>query len=339
MKEAHPFGVRLFPLQREAGVDGFGYALAIVRIHWNVVILVWLFAATLSAQTMPSPKEGATPPAEQWERLLGHQEIAKAKVLCEAWVRAADLERQVEAQKCLANVVLAGGSQLSIQGNEVGGGTLGEGYAPKAVDEALVHLNAGLRLAPQDISLHEGRLHVLEVAGRFDEMVKALDESATIYKGEAAPDAWLAYAAQLGDMGEPSAGLHFCEVLDRHYPNNSNILGNIGAFHNMMKRWDLGLPYERRAVELNPTDPFDTWNLGWSLEHLGQDVEADKWMSKSLQLGWKSEDAEGPRCLYGKFLVTKMKKRSEGCALVQANCEEADRSVCTVLPATSNLKR
>jgi tetratricopeptide (TPR) repeat protein len=235
-------------------------------------------------------------------------------------------------------VALAAGSQVSLQGNEVGGGTLGEGYTSKAVDEALVHLNEGLRLAPQDVSIHEGRLHVLEVSGRFDEMVKALDESATIYKGEGTPDIWLAYAAELGDMGEPTAGLRFCEVLDRHYPNNSNIIGNVGALHNMLKQWDLGLPYERRAVELNPTDPIDTWNLGWTLDHLGQDQEADKWMSKAMQLGAKSEDLTQRKCLYGQFLVRKMNKKSDGCALVQANCEEGDRSVCSEAPATNDPK-
>jgi tetratricopeptide (TPR) repeat protein len=280
----------------------------------------------LWAQAKPSPK-AVLSPAEQWERLIDRHEIGRAKSLCDGWVRSQELQRQIEAQKCLANVALAQGSQLNLSGNEVGGGTLGEGYTRHAVDEALRHLNEGIRLAPQDRSLHQGRLHVLEVSGRFDDMVKALDESATIYTGSDAPQIWLAYAGELSENGEPTAGLRFCEMLDKHYPNNSDIIGNIGAFNNELGNWDKGLPYVRRAVELNPTDPIDTWNLGWSLDHLGQDEEANKWMSKSIELGGQS-DASQRKCLYGQFLVTKLKKEQDGCALVQANCDEGDRSVC-----------
>jgi tetratricopeptide (TPR) repeat protein len=239
-----------------------------------------------------------------------------------------DLAKQISAEKCLANVALQRGQLLSVRGDEVGGGSFGAGYNTQAVDEALKHLNRGMSLAPQDISLHEGRLHVLEVSGRFDAMLKAMDESATIYTGPDAPDVWLAYASELADLGQPTAGLKFSEVLDKHYPNNADIIGNIGAFHNMLKQWDLGLPYARKAAQMHPKDPIDTWNLGWTLNHLDELEEADKWMALSIQLDPTAADVAQRSCLYGQFLVTKRKKVDVGCRMVKANCDAGDQVVC-----------
>lgn len=299
------------------------------------VFLICCLCSPLGAQSKPASSDDVSPGA-QWQQLIESHDIDGAKSLCGKWLSSANLSEQIEAQKCLANVALAQGSRLSLQGNETGGGTLGEGYSSEAVEEALSHLNQGIRLAPQDRSIHQGRLHVLEVSGRYEEMVKAVDESASLYKGADAPDIWLAYAQELAEGGEPTTGLHFCEVLDKHYPNNSSIIGNIGAFLNMLDQWDQGLPYLRRAVALSPSDAIDTWNLGWSLKFLGRNDEANTWMAKSIQLGGES-DVSQRKCLYGQFLATKMNKVSEGCALVRSNCGEEDRSACEegqhVLPA------
>ncbi len=91
-----------------------------------------------------------------------------------------NVAEQVEAQKCLANTALCGNDVMLLEGDSAA--ARWGGYKPEAVDEALVHLNAGLKLAPQDITIHEGRLHVLEVAGRYDAMIKALDEVARFIK-------------------------------------------------------------------------------------------------------------------------------------------------------------
>lgn len=290
-----------------------------------VLSLVFLWAGHGMGQALASTASTA---AAQWEKLIEANRIAQASRLCTAWIRSSGHEKQVEAQKCLANVALARGSQLSLEGNEVGGGTLGTGYTTEAVDEALVHLNEGIRLAPQDVSLHEGRLHVLEVAGRYDEMAKALDQSITIYKGPGTPNIWLAYAAELAEAGEPTAGLKISEVLLKHYPNNSDVIGNVGAFYDMRKQWDKGLPYLRRAVELNPADAIDSWNLGWALDQTNQIDEADEWMSKSLQLKSDPNDLNERKCLYGQFLATKRNDLPKGCALVRSSCEADNQKVC-----------
>jgi len=315
------------------------YSSETMKAALSVLLLLSPIGVAVTAQSKPAAKPAVASLEQQWGHLIDTKQFAKADKLCTSWMSSPDITKQVEAQKCLANVTLCRGSVLSVNGNEVGGGSIGEGYTPAAADEALKHLNEGIRLAPQDVSIHQGRLHVLEVTGRFDEMAKALDESIGIYSGPGTPDIWLAYAAELGNDGQPTAGLHISEVLYKHYPNNSDVIGNLGAFHDMLKQWDQGLPYLRQAVELNPKDPIDTWNLGWALDHLDQTEEADKWMSKSLQLGDNSETSDlNRKCLYGKFTVTKLHKKTEGCALVTANCDADDRAVCEA-QATSTPKQ
>jgi tetratricopeptide (TPR) repeat protein len=103
-----------------------------------------------------------------------------------------------------------------------------------AIDDALGHLNAALKLAPQDLSLHQGRLHLLEISYRFDAMAKALEESCSIYKGPDVPDAWLAYTYELGEGKQYKAALALLQILDKHYPNNHDIVGNIGAMYSFL---------------------------------------------------------------------------------------------------------
>src|ERR1700722_1059534 len=143
--------------------------LAIMRF-----LAILPFCLCLSCALAQAPKYTSAPPTpeEQWETLIDQNKPDQASTLCTSWTQSPDLHLQVEAQKCLANVALCKGARTALNGNEVGGGTLGAGYAPEAVDEALKHLNEGIRLAPQDVTIHEGRLHVLEVAQRYDDMDK-----------------------------------------------------------------------------------------------------------------------------------------------------------------------
>ena len=155
-----------------------------------------------------------------WTKLIDANKCEEANQLCTAFVDSSITFEKAEAQKCLANVALCGHSIIQLQGDDVGGGTIGGGFTPEAVDEALVHLNLGFKIAPQDLSIHQGRLHLLEVATRYNDMVKALDESCEIYKGKDALDAWMAYAPELNDLRQYQVALDFMKVLDKHYPNN-----------------------------------------------------------------------------------------------------------------------
>jgi len=266
--------------------------------------------------------------SDQWGHLLDEKKYAQADKLCTSWSHSGKVGTQVEAQKCLANLALSKGQQISLMGNDQGGGTLGEGYTPEAVDESLKHLNEGIRLAPQDLSIHQGRLHVLEVSGRFDAMAVALDESASTITGTDVLQDWLPYTAELANMGQLTAGLKLCMILDRHYPNSHDVIGNIGAFYNMMKQTDKSLPYLKEAVELAPNDAIDTWNLGRAYDFLDKNDLAEQWYSKAISIDPAGKGLEGRNCLYGEFVERTLHDEERACKLERASCGVERQTAC-----------
>ena len=265
---------------------------------------------------------------QDWGKLLDAKKPDAARALCLGWTQSKLLATRVEAEKCLANVDLYDGQVIGLLGNDAGGGTIGEGYSTESVDNALVHLNKGIQLAPQDITIHEGRLHILEVSGRFDQMSKALDESASLYHGADALQAWLAYCGELADMGQYKAGLAFSEVLDKHYPNSHDVIGNIGGFYSMLKEFDKALPYIQRAVEMSPKDPLDTWNLGWTYYAVGNIDEANRWMSKAIEIDPEGKDYPERNCRYAEFVEKKLNDIQRACKLEKVSCEADHQTAC-----------
>jgi tetratricopeptide (TPR) repeat protein len=264
----------------------------------------------------------------EWESLIDAKKYAEAQTLCKSWTKSPNLHKRVEAEKCLANVALSKGQIVSLLAGDTGGGSLGGGYTPEAIDEALKHLNAGIALDPQDLSIHMGRLHILEVSGHFDQMVKYLDDSLSVYTGTDSRRSFLQYAFELGDMQQAKAGLRFCEVMNKYFPNDHEIVGNIGAFHGMLGEHDQALIYIRKAVELAPTDAMDAWNLGWNLKGSGQSAEADKWLLKSLALQPSSTEMPDRQCLYARFVELDLKDVSRACKLERASCTREEQTAC-----------
>ena len=264
-----------------------------------------------------------------WTKLIDGGKCDAAKALCTKFADSSTLSDKVDAQKCLSNVALCGNSMIEIEGDDVGGGTLRGSYAPEAIDEALVHLNLGIKLAPQDLSIHMGRLHVLEISGRYDQMIKALDESCTLYRGKEAPDSWLAYAPELADLRQYSAGLEFMKVIDKHYPDNSDILGNIGAFLSMLNRPAEALPYLQKAAELAPKDPINTWDLGRAYDHSDQISLADQWYQKGIALMTDADQRKNSSCLYAEFVENKLKDSARACRLEKQSCPKERQTACS----------
>lgn len=287
-----------------------------------IVSICLLLLVTLSGAAQSSSL------TDQWGSLIDQKKFEQAKRLCNSWTRSAKLENQIEAQKCLANVALYRGQEINLMGNDQGGGTIGEGYKPEAVDEALKHLNEGLKLAPHDLSIHQGRLHILEVSGRFDAMANALDESASVMPGNDVLQDWLPYTAELADMGQLAAGLKLCQVLDKHYPNSHDVIGNIGAFYNMMKETEKSLPYLQRAVALAPDDAMDNWNLGRAYDFENENELAEKWYSKAMTLDPEGKNLPGRDCLYAEFVEHKLHDREKACKLQKAACEASRQTAC-----------
>lgn len=263
-----------------------------------------------------------------WPDLLASKQYKAARNLCSGFVSSEDLSQRVEAQKCLANVALYENQTLILQGDDAGGGTLGSGFKPEAVDEALTHLDAGMKLAPQDLSIHQGRLHVLEVAGRYDDMIKALDESCRLYKGSDALQAWLAYSSELADLREYRAGLEFLRVLDKHYPHSPDVLANIGAFLSLLGKPAESIPYLTEAVKLAPADPINAWDLGKAYDLSGQIPLADQWYQKGLALQTDPNQLSDSSCLYADFVEQKLHEAERACTLQRKNCDKDHQTAC-----------
>jgi tetratricopeptide (TPR) repeat protein len=260
--------------------------------------------------------------------LLDKKDTKAARALCSAFVESKDITQRVEAQKCLANVALSGSNVVLLEGDNAGGGTLRSSYIPEAVDEALVHLNLGLKLAPQDLSIHWGRLHLLEVSGRYDEMIKAIDESSSIYKGNEVPNTWLAYAPELADLRQYGTALEFMKVLDKHYPNSPDIIGNIGAFLMMLKKPTEAIPYLQKAVDLAPKDAVNAWDLGRAYDNTDQNSLADKWYQKGLSLPIDPDQPKNTPCLYAQFVEKKLHEKERACTLEKKDCSTEEQTAC-----------
>ena len=289
--------------------------------------LALALSAELLIGTAWCPGQEAT--AEAWQKLIDANDKGAARSLCTGWLKSADFHVRTEAQKCLANVALLGNDVVVLQRNDVGGGYMGSGYKAEAVDAALVHLNEALQLSPQDLSVHQGRLHILEVSNRYDEMAKALDESCATYHGPDSLQDWLPYISELFDAGQLHAAVELLKVLDKHYPNNHEVIGNFGAVYSMLKEDDKAIVYLQRAVELAPNDPIDTWNLGRLYDFTGNTKLADRWYQKSLTLDQEPDQKKQNLCLYGEFVEKKLTDMKRACELQKANCKTAEQTACS----------
>jgi tetratricopeptide (TPR) repeat protein len=279
---------------------------------------------------VPRIADAQEPLSRQWEKLIDASKTEEARRLCTPWLNSPELVKQAEAHKCLANVVLRGkdNSIVRIEGNDVGGGEMHGGFKDEAIDEALKHLNEAIRLAPQDLSIHQGRLHLLEISMRHEEMAKALDESCTIYQGADALQAWLAYTAELFEAGHHRSSILLLNVLDKHFPNNHEVIGNLGAGYSALKEDDKAIEYLRKAVALAPADPIDTWNLGRLYDYTGKIQLADQWYQKALSLDTDAAQRRGMACLYAKFVETKLHDAKRACELQKASCESSEQTAC-----------
>jgi tetratricopeptide (TPR) repeat protein len=263
-----------------------------------------------------------------WPKLIESKDTKGATSLCSPFLQSKDPLKAVEAHKCLANVALCENSMILLEGDDAGGGTIRGSYSSEAVDEALQHLNAALQLAPQDLSIHTGRLHLLEAAGRYSDMAKALDQSCGIYQGKEAPSAWLDYSPEFLDLRQYEAGLEFMRVLDKHYPDSADILGNIGAFLDLLKRDQEAIPYLERAVKLAPQDAINTWDLARAYDYSNQNAAADQWYQKGLALMTDPAQLKESRCLYAHFIGTKGKDPHRACVIEKKNCATSDKPSC-----------
>jgi tetratricopeptide (TPR) repeat protein len=198
---------------------------------------------------------------------------------------------------------------VTLVAGDTGGGFIGEGYPEEAIDGALKHLNEALKLAPQDLSIHQGRLHVLFIGSRFEAMPAALEESLHMYKGSAA-DTY-------------RSGIVFLKVLERSFPNDHLVVGNLAAMYILLKEDENAIAYLLRAVELAPDDPIDTWNLARFYDVTEKIDLAERWYPMALSLDHDLDRKKENACLYARFVGSKLKDPKRACEIQKNNgCEQ-----------------
>lgn len=269
---------------------------------------------TSSALAMSTQKDFA----HQWEPLIEAGNVKDAGSLCRGWLKQRkDDAALAEAHKCLANVELAGAQSI-----QIGKESLAPGFAGPAVDRALAHLDEALKLAPQDLSIHQGRLHVLLRSGRFDELDRALEKSLSMRPPSSSLETWLPYADELRGMGEVEAGLNFSLVLAKHFPKDYRAVGNVGAFLAALHRDDEAIVYTKKAVQLKPDDPIDLWNLGILYDATRKFDLADNIFRESLRFETDDETRKDHYCRYAEFLAQKRHQRKAACEIEKKNCPQ-----------------
>jgi tetratricopeptide (TPR) repeat protein len=293
--------------------------------------LLWISLPALMALSFWRTARAQETDTQQWQKLIVAKKYDDPRALCTAWLDSTNALRKAEAHKCLSNVVLSGKDNevVVLENDDAGGAVLRSTFNESAVDQAVKHLDEALRLAPQDLSIHQGRLHLLEVSTRYEEMAKALDESCRVYRGPDGFGAWLAYPDELFEDKHYRASISLLKVLDQYFPNNHEVLGNLGAAHSMLKEDEKAIEYLRKAVELAPNDPIDTWNLGRLYDFTDKIQLADQWYQKALSLDTDAKRRRTNTCLYAKFVEKKLGDPKRACELQKANCEPKDQTACT----------
>ena len=291
---------------------------------------LFLLAAIVSALMLPLPAQDVS--MARWQALLKSGKCEEARQLCTDWTKSADTLTQTEGHKCMASVVMCNAAGIELQANDAGGGTIGPAYPAALVDESVAHLNAALKLSPQDLSIHQGRLYTLEVAGRFDEMADALNESCQTYKGQDARDAWLAYSYELSEDKQFKAALKITKVLEKYYPESHDVIGNIGALYSMSGDAHSALPYLEKAVALAPDDAYDNWNLARNYDFLGKVEQADAQYQRAMKLNFEPEQKRSNACMYAEFVEKSLHDHKRACELEKQSCDQDHKGACAAKP-------
>jgi len=237
----------------------------------------------------------------QWIRLMDAQKVQQAKTLCTTWIASSDRAVASQGHQCLASVEAQYASMTEIEGTK-SGGFIAQGFQGPHVDEALKHLDQAIALTPDDLSTHQGRLFILIRSGRTRDAAAALQKSLDVYHGPDALQSWLAYSEEFDARQDYVSALAFMRVLEKKYPNDPDVVSNIGAFLYLDKKDADALPYVKRGAELAPNDPINVWNLGRIYDHLGQQELAEKNYRKGLELEKNAAALRDKKCMFAEFL-------------------------------------
>lgn len=284
--------------------------------------------------TLAPAKPSTTHPSKtnltlsDWKHLIQTQKCQQAKALCSPYVHSPNTAEKITAQECLANTALCGADAVNLERGKDGSADLTSSLIPEAVDDSLAHINAAIKLAPRDIEIYEGKLQILEMAGRYKAMAQTLDQSCMLFNTKKDLQAWLNLPVEVAEKGNPQAAIALNKVLYEHFPHSSDVAGNMGVFNLFAGNPPAAIPYFLSAVKLAPDDVTNTWDLARAYDFTNQTQLANHWYQKGLALQKGKRTYKASSCIYGHFLGEKLHDKTRACQLETANCAAKDRSDC-----------
>lgn len=293
-------------------------------VFFSIFALCCLLAAPAPVAAYPSKAAEQHPASsDDWQFFLRQGEPDKAEPLCKTLLDKKDKASRVDGYKCMANVILFKNktSQAPAEGH---GDGMHQGWNKAGADQAIEQLEQAMKLAPDDLSLHQMRLFVLSRSGQMNKLPQALENSLQIYTGPDALDHWLSFAREFWNAKELGLGLEYLDVLAAKYPDNAKILGNLAAFAGQEGKLDLALEYALKSVELQPENPRNQWNLASLYEHRGEHEKADAQFQKALPLFKDPAMADSAWCTYGLFVENTLKDSERAKKIIEKHCKKSE---------------
>lgn len=290
-----------------------------MKMRFIVFILsFFLVSVPVMAQQQPQVDQ-----AKQWQALVDQNKKAEAEKLCSGWLKETENISLIEAHKCLANTVLKTRFERKIK-NDTGTEVTVQSFPDAEIVAALGHINEVLRLKPDDLGSHLGRLDIFMLAGRYNDLPEMLEDSIQKIQQSDALDYWLAYATQLFQEKQFQAAILYTKVLEKKFPDDYRILGKLGAYYTMLQQDALALDYLQRAVKKKPDDVMINWNLARLYDYTNDVKKADALYKKSLKLFAASPDEPliKEHCVYADFVDARLKDHPQACEYRKQYCVE-----------------
>lgn len=292
-----------------------------------LLLLVFACACSLlfagAAGAFPS-KAGQEHPssATDWQSFLRQGETDKSEAVCKKLLEQKSQADRVEGHKCMANTILyksrTGGQDMAGQT----GGAPHMGWTREGADAAIEQLELAMRMATDDLSLHQMRLFILLRSGQAEKAPQALEDSLQRYTGKESFDPWLSFTREFWETKAYDPGLQYLKVLAEKYPNNPKLLSNLAAFAARGGQPDKALEYAEKAIELQPDNPRHYWNMAGIYEKAGDLEKADSFFLKALALFKDPESADAAWCSYAMFVKESLHDAKRAEELIAKHCKK-----------------
>lgn len=260
--------------------------------------------------------------ARKWKLAIHSKHYDQARTLCESWLGPKNSARvKAEAHKCLANVELASSTGTAPLGtSDIIVGPRPPWYLDPGAGRAIKHLTDGIELSPDDITIHQGRLHIVSYSRYRNELPQYLKLTLNAYPRREGLHHWLAYCEELETYKDFGLMMEFLRVLEERFPHEAGVHARLRDLFSETEKDDEALSHAKRAIELDPKDAENVWQLGMIQRRLDDLAAADSNFGRAIQLQKDPERQEYYACNHALFIREKLKNYARACDLERRAC-------------------